>query len=566
MAFNRNAGPNGSVAPIQGGGSVAPPNGVSAEAKKAGGRRRLFTLISIVLLILVVVAGIRISMLTSTTNDQLTIHIANQQDATLDLRQSFAISPYFLGANVFPKQNTSSLNNIDTGFMVYTQKTAQDLQQMHITLLRYPGGSWGEQNVLSSGQPIGNQQAVSNQLKDFTNMMDDLGKGSAGMLQAHLDGPVKNKFTGGMEPQGVPPDSDGLATYASNWVDYMNNPHSPQRSGARQQDPYHPVHYWNVGNEPDITFYPGTQQHYTVSQYANAFIQFSIKMHQNDPSIQVLGPEISQYYGVGAGPFDSGGHAWMDEFLRIVGDFEKDNCGPNKKYPYQLLNGVSFHRYPFPLKHQDAGLLLSSTEEWNYLLPGLREQIKRLTGQDLPISITELNTNPTSNLNLPESQAALWLGDSLGELMNQQVSNVVYFSAAGVNNPYPLIDAGDNLTMMGQTMKLFSQLQSNVVPLAIQHDPVGTYATLDNSHKTLGLFFVNKSAQQQVVQISPSDHLLSFGPWHSQTVTLAPYTMVVLTMQRNSAQTEAMSFTPKDSGTADTVTVTCGNSANGIPC
>src|SRR5581483_3297575 len=100
MALNRNAGPNG---------SVAPPNGAAgSEAKKAGGRRRLFTLISIVLLILVVFAGVRISMLTSTTNDQLTIHIANQQDATLDLRQSFANSPYFLGANVFPEQNTSS--------------------------------------------------------------------------------------------------------------------------------------------------------------------------------------------------------------------------------------------------------------------------------------------------------------------------------------------------------------------------------------------------------------------------------------------------------------------------
>jgi len=550
------------------GGPVAPPGQTEVGApgsQKSGGRRRLFTLISIVLLVLVVFAGIRISMLTSTTNDQLTIHIANQQDATLDLRQSFAIAPYFLGANVFPKQNTSSLNDIGTGFMVYTSQTAKTLEAMHIKLLRYPGGSWGEKNILSSGQPIGNQQAVSNQLADFTRMMQDTN--TAGMLQAHLDGAVKNRFTQGLEPQGVPQDSDGLATYASNWVDYMNNPHSSQRSGARQQDPFHPVRYWNVGNEPDITTNPLTHKPYTVSEYANTFIQFSIKMHQNDPTIQVLGPEISQYFGIGAGPFDAGGHAWMDEFLRIVGDFEKQNCGTGKKYPYFLLDGVSFHRYPFTLKHQDSGLLLSSSEEWNYLLPGLREQIKRLMGRDLPISVTELNTNPTSSLNIPQSQAALWLGDSLGELMNQQVSNVVYFSAAGVNNPYPLIDAGGNPTMTGRTMELFGQLQSNLVPLSIQHDPVGTYATLDNSRKTLGLFFVNKSAQQQVVQISTTDHIASFGPWHSQSVTLAPYSMVVLTMHRNSAQTEAVSFTPKDTGTADPLaTITCGASGNGIPC
>ncbi len=116
-------------------------------------------------------------------------------------------------------------------------------------------------------------------------------------------------------------------------------------------------------------------------------------------------------------------------------------------------------------------------------------------------------------------------------------------------------------------MELFGQLQSNLVPLSIQHDPVGTYATLDNSRKTLGLFFVNKSAQQQVVQISTTDHIASFGPWHSQSVTLAPYSMVVLTMHRNSAQTEAVSFTPKDTGTADPLaTITCGASGNGIPC
>jgi hypothetical protein len=558
MAFNHNAGPNG---------SVVPPGQTegAAGAQKSGGRRRLFTIISIVLLLLVVFAGIRISMLTSTTNDQLTIHIASQEDATLDLRQSFQISPYFLGANVFPKQNSSSLNDVGTGFMVYTPQTAKELEEMHIKVLRYPGGSWGEKNILSSGQPIGNQQALSNQLADFTRMLNDTN--TAGMLQAHLDGPVKNRFTQGLEPQGVPQDSDGLATYASNWVDYMNNPHSSQRTGARQQDPFHPVHFWNVGNEPDITLNPLTHKPYTVSEYADAFIQFSIKMHQNDPSIQVLGPEISQYYGIGAGPFDAGGHAWMDEFLRIVGDFEKQNCGVGKKYPYNLLDGVSFHRYPFTLHHQDSGLLLSSTEEWNYLLPGLREQIKRLIGRDLPISVTELNTNPTTNMNILQSQAALWLGDSLGELMNQQVSNIVYFSAAGVNNPYPLIGADGNLTMTGRTMELFGDLQGNVVPLAIQHDPVGVYATLDNSRKTLGLFFVNKSTQQQTVQISPTDHFAMLGPWHNQTVTLAPYSMVVLTMHRNSSQAEAESFTPKDSGAADPLTtITCGSSADGIPC
>jgi hypothetical protein len=572
MAFNHNAGPNGSIAQMQPGGS--PPggdSGIPGAQKGPGGRRRLFAWISAGLLILVVLGGIRIGTLATTTNDQLTIRIGDQQSATLDLRQSFPVSSYFLGTNVFPKQNSDSLDNVGTGFMVYNQQIAQMLKDMNIKLLRYPGGTWGEQHILSNGQGTGQQQKPSNQLADFTQMMKDTG--TEGMLQVHLDGTVTNKFTQGQEPQGVPTDSDGLATYASNWVDYMNNPHSPMRSGSRQQDPFHPVRFWNVGNEPDLTKNPLTGKPYTVTEYANSFIQFSIKMHQNDQAIKVFGPEISQYYGVGAGPLDAGGHAWMDEFLRIVGDFEKQNCGAGKKYPYQLLDGVSFHRYPFTLSHQNPGLLLSSTDEWNYLLPGLREQIKRYTGSDLPIALTEINTNPTPNPNQLPSQAALWWGDTLGTLLNQQVSNVTYFSTEGVNNPHPLIGPDGKMTVMGRTTELFGKLQlfgkqpGEVVPLAIQGNPVGAYATIDNSHKTLGLFFVNKSAQQQVVQIDPVGNILSFGPWHSQKVTLAPYSMVVLTMHRSSSQTEAVSYTPKDDGTADDLTtVSCGAGANGIPC
>ncbi len=35
------------------------------------------------------------------------------------------------------------------------------------------------------------------------------------------------------------------------------------------------------------------------AEYVQAFIQFSIAMHQIDPTIQVFGPEISQYGGPG---------------------------------------------------------------------------------------------------------------------------------------------------------------------------------------------------------------------------------------------------------------------------
>src|SRR5581483_1831439 len=121
-----------------------------------------------------------------------TLQIGDQQNATLDLRQSSPISKIFLGTNVFPKQNTDSLDNVGTGFMAYNTQMAQLLKEMNIKLLRYPGGTWGEQHILSNGQGTG-QGTPSNQLADFTRMMIDTG--AQGMLQAHLDGPVINQFT-----------------------------------------------------------------------------------------------------------------------------------------------------------------------------------------------------------------------------------------------------------------------------------------------------------------------------------------------------------------------------------
>src|SRR5205823_6388051 len=144
--------------------------------------------------------------------------------------------------------------------------------------------------------------------------------------------------------------------------------------------------------------------------------------------------------------------------------------------------------------------LLSSTDEWNYLLPPLRQLIREDFGRDLPIAVTEINANPTKTAPSP-GVAALWWADTLGTLMGQEVEYAAFYSAEGVDLPYPLFTSdGLHQTAMYRVMQLFSHLQHNLIPIAAQHDPTSIYATQDDKHQAVSLLFVNKLSTAQLAQ------------------------------------------------------------------
>src|SRR5262249_53401241 len=124
------------------------------------------------------------------------------------------------------------------------------------------------------------------------------------------------------------------ATRAALLVEYMNNSHSIQRNA---DTPYHAIKYWSVGNEPDLLTNPDSGAKYTVAEYTQAFIVYSLAMHTKDPSIKVFGPELSQYSAAG-GPKDRQGNLWMQSFLKGISDYEHTHS-----LPFHLLDGVSFH-------------------------------------------------------------------------------------------------------------------------------------------------------------------------------------------------------------------------------
>ncbi len=568
MAFNHDASRNGSMTQLSPQGApagqgpmatgwknmpagpatpsspVTPTPPAQPEKSQEKRRRRLMTISSIVLLLLLIFAALRFSMMTTATDDLLQVRIGDQQPAMIDLHQSIPISPYLLGTNVFPLAGSNSVDAVSSGFMNWTPTMKSDLNAMHIGLLRYPGGNWGEQHFLSYKQ-----------LDDFAQMLNDTN--SQGMLQTYIPTtPAIQTATG------------DTATLAANWVYYMNNPKSSLRTAG---SPFHPVQLWTVGNEPDL-LKDAAGKPYTVQEYAALFISYSIAMHKTDPNIKVYGPEISQFNGIGAGPFDSTGQPWMETFLKIVGDYQNHN-----KLPFHLLDGVSFHRYQFNDARNQPGVLLSSPNEWDYTLPALRQEILNDLGYAAPIAVTEINTNQSQGQPPTRGQAALWWASTLGTLMNQQASDVGFFSTADVENPYPIFEQqGTQESAMIRVMQLFSHLQNNLVPLSIQHTPIGVYATQDSSHQLVSLLFVNASDQAQQAQVAPMDSVLGISAWQHLDISLAADSIVEITLHRNASGSNyaaAYSYqvpTTNSPNTQSLLYTVCGQKqdvlATNIPC
>jgi hypothetical protein len=480
----------------------------NAPPRKPGrGRRLLLLVLAGALLIAVVLVAANLQR-SSTT---LSVQVANQPAITVDLNQKIAISPDLLGSNAFPATGTFGKEPGAQGFMSYDQQVVQGLRSAGVKLLRFPGGNWGEEYTLSPQQ-----------LNAFSNLLNQVG--ADGYMQVQLSDPL--------DPTPVPLAT--RATRAALLVNYMNNRQSIQRLGSNANAPFHPIKYWSIGNEPDLLVNPDTGRRYMVQEYAQTFIAYSLAMHQKDPSIKIFGPEISQYSPQG-GPKDSEGKLWMADFLHDIGIYERTH-----NLPFDLLNGISFHFYPFGNRQSSASALVNNPQEWSSLLPSLHQLIQQNLGEDLPVAVTEINTN-SGTVVPPQNLAALWWAETLGELMRNQVEYVAFFSTEGVDRPYPLfLQKGLTETAMLRIMQLFAHLQSNLVPIQSTQEPISVYATQDNSSTTVSFILINKTSTTQQVRVSPGS-ILPLNPWKSASVTLQGYSMAVLTLHRNGSN-EAFTF------------------------
>ncbi|MFO7632682.1 MAG: hypothetical protein R6W76_09095 [Caldilinea sp.] len=287
------------------------------------------------------------------------------------------ISPLVFGSNYGP-------------WVSLRPETLPLAEEMGVTLLRWPGGAWGDQNTVT---PL--------QVDQFVALSQRLG----------AEPYIHVRFLG-----GAPKAAAELVRYAN-----VENAYN--------------IRFWSIGNEPSL--FEAAGDGWNAEEFAAEWRDFAEAMKAVDPSILLLGPETHQFNGTpNVDPKDSVGNDWLRTFLAVNGD---------------LVDVVTVHRYPFPNNAERSSAkpeeLLAESEHWNELVRRLREVVRVETGRDLPVGITEFNShwsNAAGGATTPDSfLSALWLGDVLARLIQERVEYANQFvlvsgtaSGHGVLGPY----------------------------------------------------------------------------------------------------------------------------------
>ena len=127
---------------------------------------------------------------------------------------------------------------------------------------------------------------------------------------------------------------------------------------------------------------------------------------------------------------------------------------------------------------------------------------------------------------------------------------------------------------MGRVMEMFTHLQHNLVPLAIQRNPISVYATQDNAHQTVSLLFINKGADAQIAELQSLNSAFGVNPWPDQQIHIAGNSMVLVTLHRGQPDAaDAYSYVmpaANDTSSGSILYTVCGHSKDplneAIPC
>lgn len=297
-------------------------------------------------------------------------------DAAQDLGP---ISPLVYGSNYGP-------------WLGLSPDTFSYITDAKLTLMRWPAGAWGDRNDVT---PL--------QLDQFIKLCRQLG------WEPMINVRLKN----------------GTADQAAALVQYANITQG-----------YH-VRYWAIGNEPNLFTQEGDVGVYDTERFNREWREWAMAMRAIDPSIQLIGPEISQFYAVAGGDYQQNIIDWLTEFLKANGD---------------LVDIISVHRYPFP-KSTTSGPptiadLRDNSREWDQLIPAMRALIRQYAGRDLPVAVTEVNSSYARNVGgeatMDSHYNAIWWGDTLGRMIRQGVDIVAQwdlskeFGIVGAYEPHPM--------------------------------------------------------------------------------------------------------------------------------
>lgn len=260
------------------------------------------------------------------------------------------------------------------------------------------------------------------------------------------------------------------------------------------------VTYWSIGNEPSIyTQLKQADYDYTIEHLNKDWRAIALAMKEADPTIKLMGPEIHQWNdSYETTPKDSAGRDWMTEFLKANGD---------------LVDVVTVHRYPMysptrPVTVQD---LRENTRKWLGEVEYLRKVIRETVGRDLPIAITELNSDPSSTMLQevsPDSfYNAIWYADVLGQMMNADVFMVNQWVLSQRSTGLGLLQ-GNTVRPTFYVFPLYKNFGSEQVYAASDVADVDIFAA-KRADGALTLMVINLSDTEQRVPLQVKDSKLT---------------------------------------------------------
>ena len=260
------------------------------------------------------------------------------------------------------------------------------------------------------------------------------------------------------------------------------------------------VVYWSIGNEPDLYYKLAASSDYDTVRFNREWRAIAQAMKAVDPSIKLIGPEISNFTGIPNQSFhaqDIHGKDWMTEFLKANGD---------------LVDVVSFHRYPFPLVEYSLvqatpDQLRQDAPKWSQAVQELKRSIHDITGRDIPIAVTEANSASTNGIQgeaTPDSLFnALWWADVLGRLEDEDVRMVNYWTMTTASSESQSglgLIAISGVRPTYYVYQMYSHFGSERVYAASGVQDVSVYAA-KQADGTLTLLVINLSDGKQKVPL-----------------------------------------------------------------
>ena len=219
----------------------------------------------------------------------------------------------------------------------------------------------------------------------------------------------------GAEPLMQVADYTGTKEDAADLVDYLNSPATPghpwamKRAAWGHPDPYH-VRFFELGNESD---HGNHQQlppkHFTADEYADWALSYIAAMKQVDPSIQI----------------------------GVLSATDLDPCDPWNKVVYSkagpAADFIVDHTYPVGVYQEGqqidgehlAQALMAGGPQAEFRLSRYRAEIRKYTGKDLPLAITEYNSGGMAQTPIPfrfTYAVALFDADYLRILMKPETN------------------------------------------------------------------------------------------------------------------------------------------------